>query len=73
MKICYKINNGIVYEIPKYWSVKIFNDILIILINDYIILSAVLVDNNLYIGYYSNVYIYFIILCKHNIKYISWE
>lgn len=63
MKICYKINNGIVYEIPKYWSVKIFNDILIILINDYIILSAVLIDNNLYIGYYSNdIYIFYYIM-----------
>lgn len=51
MKVVYKINKGFIYEIPKYWDIKIINNIIIIYIYNQIIVTAVLIDKNIYIGY----------------------
>lgn len=54
MKIIYKINNGMIYEIPKYWNVKLLNNMINIYIYNNIIVCGFLVNNNTYIGYNNN-------------------
>lgn len=51
MKVVYKINKGFIYEIPKYWDIKIINNIISIYIYNQIIVTAILIDKNIYIGY----------------------
>jgi hypothetical protein len=47
----YKINNGMIYETPKYWDIELIDNFINISMYNHIFIIAVSINKNEYIGY----------------------
>lgn len=65
MNIFYKINNGDIGEIPKYWDIQLIGNLINIYIYNYLFITVILFNKNTYIGYLDRDK-YIIYYCKNN-------
>lgn len=54
MRICYRINDSILYIPPKHWDINIINNLITVSLHNYNFIYAINVCSNIYIGYYYN-------------------